>query len=151
MCIWELMKYGMLVEYISVPRKKLFSQKKNWELTKLSVQYLKGLPEKFIASCWRKNKTMLLLADLHLTHFATYLLLGYCQGITPCCLICLIISHKSIYLSFASSYISSYWFMSYHFGKVAQNRPCFKFIPVTGDYYIRAAGIKTAKQQSVLS
>lgn len=37
------MKYGMLVEYISVPRKKLFSQKKKLRINQTKCSVSKGL------------------------------------------------------------------------------------------------------------
>lgn len=72
------------------------------------LSILEGLLEKSSDSCCRKSETVLLLADLHLTHFATYLLIGTCQ-IALQCLVCLINSHRSIYLSFASSYTPCYF------------------------------------------
>lgn len=106
---------------------------KNGGLSKQSDQHLRGLAREILQQLLQEKQDTALLADLHLTHVVTYLLTGACQ-ITPWCLVCLVNSYRSVYLSFASLYTPCYFqlmFMSDHLGRVAQNGPCRTFILVT--------------------
>lgn len=75
---------------------------------------LEGLLEKLRDSCLRNSKTVCLLVDLHWTDFATCLLIGSCERITPCSLVHLINNHTSIYLIFASPYTTCYFQLMVH-------------------------------------
>lgn len=97
--------------YYSTERGTLFPQ--NWELSKQSGQRLRGLAREILQQLLQEKQDRALLADLLLTHFATYLLIGACR-ITPWCLVCLINSRRSIYLSFASPFTPCYFQLMVH-------------------------------------
>lgn len=101
----------MLVEYTTLQKKELFP--KNGGLSKQSDQHLRGLAREILQQLLQEKQDTALLADLHLTHVVTYLLIGACQ-ITPWCLVCLVNSYRSVYLSFASLYTPCYFQLMVH-------------------------------------
>ena len=100
------MQHTMLVDSTAVLRKELFSHK-------IENYANRGLAREILHQLLQDNQDYALLVDLHLTHFATYLLTGACQ-ITPQRVVCLINSHRSIYLSFTSPYTPCYFQLMVH-------------------------------------
>lgn len=107
---WNMV--DILAEYSTIPMKLGFPKTLSIEQTE--YQHPRELAREILQQTAGGKARLLPLADLHGTHFATYLLIGSCWRTTPCCLVCLINRHRSIYLSFASPYTTCYFQLMVH-------------------------------------
>lgn len=89
---WNMV--AILAEYSTIPMKLGFPKTLSIEQTE--YQHPRELAREILQQTAGGKARLLLLADLHGTHFATYLLIGSCWRTTPCCLVCLINRHRSI-------------------------------------------------------